>query len=600
MDTFRKQQIRSLLTLSRLLVVNHRRAISRTLQILRVEGVEGVISRLGVWTGVAGLYPPPVLTNEEVGRIKARIQQFEYRPLISIVTPVHNVDELWLRKAIDSVIKQLYPHWELCIADDASSRPYIARTLEEYASRDSRIRYKLLKEHHHISATSNVALSMASGEYAALLDHDDELAPDALFRVVELLNRHPEADMIYTDEDHIHPSGKHANPVFKPNWSPDLLLSHMYTCHLGVYRRSLLEKIGGFRKGVEGSQDYDLVLRLMLENPKVFHIPRLLYHWRMASTSVAGNPFNKRYAEAAAVRALTDYLAATGRDAVVEPGNIYLTYHIRYRINPPLETAILIPADDRVDLLRLTVESILKKTGYPHSRLYVVINVRTSPLLRDYAKELETSKAATVLAHSGPPTLSAMNNFAAANTSEPVILFITPGMEPSHSGWLEAMVEHVQRTEVGVVGANLSFHDEPRERTGITLFPDSPAGFTYVTPPGGSPEELYRTRVIHNVTAVSSDCLMTRRETFNAVGGFDDENLATYANDVDFCLKVRELGLRITTTSYAEMTYKAIPRDLTDFNEKDPVFVRETSFFRNRWKDVLARGDQYHRPFTEC
>lgn len=571
---------------------NRRLFLDRIRQIWATEGLEGFSLRSKRWTGKACLYEPLPPTAKEKEEIAANIDRFHYLPLISILTPVHDVDEPWLRNAIDSVVSQYYPHWELCIADDMSSKPYIPEMLKEYAAKDPRIRFELLTTHHHISETSNVALSMARGEYVALLDHDDELAPDALFHVVKLLNRHPEADMIYSDEDHIHPTGKHTNPVFKPDWAPDLFLSHMYTCHLGVFRRSLLVKIGGFRKGYEGSQDYDLVLRLLLHDPKIFHLPRILYHWRMSSTSVAGNPFSKTYADEAALRAIQDYLKQSGQDAIVERGKLHLTYRARYRIRNPLQTAIVLHGAE-TELLRSSIESICGKTAYSQHRIYVAASSTDAP---DSIQELGESGRAVVLRYPGTLNFAAVSNFAVSQTTEPILLFLAAGMEAIHPEWLTAMVEHVQRPEVGIVGARLHISGANKVRVGIILNPNSPFGYHPLVLPAKSPAHLGRSLVVHNVSGVTGACLMTRRDVFDAVGGFDAENFPTCCGDVDFCLKVRRAGYRIVFTPYAEMLQRRRPGyEYGGEDGKSARLPREASFFREKWAEAIQDGDRCFR-----
>lgn len=597
MNQWRKYQFTVVYTLLVSFLRNHRLLSRRFKEIWKTEGIRGAVRRLRNRVGGYDLYEPVELSEADVEQIQAQIRDFKYSPLISIIMPVHNVAEPWLRKAIYSVVKQYYPHWELCIADDASTRPYIKEIISEYAAGDPRIKFRFLTTHHHISETSNAALAMAGGDYIALLDHDDELSPDALFRVVELLNRRPDADMIYTDEDHIHPSGSLTNPMFKPDWAPDHFLSQMYTCHLGVYRRSLVEQVGGFRKGYEGSQDYDLVLRLMDHKPKIHHIPKLLYHWRMAETSVTANPFNKTYADDAALRAIQDYLDRNSQDAVVEPGKFYLSYRVRYHIRNPLQVGIIIPTRNHADLLRTAIESIRKKTSYYHYTIYVVNNGSDDPKTLDYLERIKASGQAEVIDYPMPFNFSAINNFAVAQTSEPILLFLNNDVEVVNADWLSAMVEHAQRPEIGAVGARLYYPDKTIQHAGIVLGIAGYAGHSHKGLPKAHPGYVGRTMIINNVSAVTGACLMTRREVFDAVGGFDAENLPIAGNDVDFCLKLNRLGYRIVFTPYAELIHsESKSRGYEDTPEKKERFAREVAFFREKWKDILESGDPYYNP----
>ncbi len=305
------------------------------------------------------------LTDADRKRILEHIDSLSYRPTFSLIVPVYNTDERWLRRCLDSVLAQLYPDWELCIADDASTDPTVRKVLEEYKARDARIRVVFRQENGHISASSNSALEMATGEFVALLDHDDELAENALYENAVLLNEHPDADMIYSDEDKITEEGKRHSPFFKPDWSPDTFLSQMYTCHLGVYRTELVRRIGGFRVGFEGSQDYDLVLRLTDKTEKIYHIPKVLYHWRTIHGSTALAHESKNYAYKAGLKAIKEALDRRNEGGWVEnvvnyPGQYLVHYPV---VGRPL-ISIVIPTKDHPQALDQCLKSIFTKTSY--------------------------------------------------------------------------------------------------------------------------------------------------------------------------------------------------------------------------------------------
>jgi glycosyltransferase involved in cell wall biosynthesis len=306
-----------------------------------------------------------MLKNEPVGLelgLQKKVSEcFTYRPKFSIVTPVYNPEVEWIQAAIESVLAQTYGKWELCIAD-ASTKDDVKKCLKEYAGKDSRIRVKFLDKNLGIAGNSNEALSLATGEYMALLDHDDELSPDALYEVAKLLQNHPDADMIYSDEDKIDLRGKRSNPFFKPDWSPDTFLSYMYTCHLGVYRKSIVDEIGGFREGFEGSQDYDLTLRFVEKARGICHVPRILYHWRTAPGSTAMDLDKKGYAHNSGEKALMDYLGRNGIDAAIEEGAWPTSYRVRRKIKYTPLVSIIIPTRDNADVLRRCIDSIARKT----------------------------------------------------------------------------------------------------------------------------------------------------------------------------------------------------------------------------------------------
>ncbi|MFM6354855.1 MAG: glycosyltransferase family 2 protein, partial [Planktothrix sp.] len=308
------------------------------------------------------------------------INNFSYQPVISIIMPVYNTPEVFLREAIQSVLDQVYPDWELCIADDASTAPHIRGILEEYQRKDSRIKVVFRTQNGHISATSNSALELATGEFIGLLDHDDVLTPDALYEVVSLLNQHPVADMIYSDEDKLNEKGELTGHFFKPDWCPDSFLSRMYTCHFGVYRREIINQIGGFRVGYEGSQDYDLVLRFTEKTNQIFHIPKILYHWRIHSSSAAGGTEAKPYAYEAAKRALQDAIDRRGELGIVQDVPEYLgRYWVRYKILDYKRVSIIIPTRDLGAVLNRCLESIFTKTLYPNYEVILIDNGSIEP-----------------------------------------------------------------------------------------------------------------------------------------------------------------------------------------------------------------------------
>ena len=317
-------------------------------------------------------------TAAELEKMTQAVELFDYQPTVSIITPVYNTDASFLEEAIQSVIAQIYPHWQLCLADDASTDSYVREILERYSDQDSRIQVIYREQNGHISAASNSALEIASGEFIALLDHDDLLAPDALYRVVELLNQNPSADMIYSDEDKVDENYYLSNPFFKPDWCPDSFLSKMYTCHLGVYRHSVVKEIGGFREGYEGSQDYDLVLRFSEKTSQILHLPKILYHWRLHENSTALNRDAKPYTDMTSVKALTEAILRRkepGKVEVFKPG----CFIPRYDIKKNSLVSIIIPSKDLADIVNNCLGSIFSKTNYPNYEIVLVDNGTTDP-----------------------------------------------------------------------------------------------------------------------------------------------------------------------------------------------------------------------------
>ena len=525
-------------------------------------------------------------------------KKLEYQPLFSVIIPVYNISVRFLESAIQSVFSQIYPHWELCIADDASPDPRIKELLQSYKNKDPRVKVAFLEKNRHISAASNKALQMAKGEFVVLLDHDDEIAPHALAEFALHINQYPQTDMIYSDEDHIDREGKRVNPHFKPDWSPDLFLSQMYTCHLGCYRRDTLISAGCFRQGYEGSQDYDLVLRIMERTDQIFHIPKILYHWRMVDTSVAGNPNAKDYADQAALNAIADYLSRNGISGRVEKGLFKYSYRVRYDIAEPLLVSIIIPMKDQVEHLRRLISSIRQKTVYQPYEIIIVNNRSENPDTFDYFAELEWDERITILDFPHPFNFSAINNFAAGNASGDLLLFLNNDTEVMNPDWLDSMVEHCQRPEIGAVGARLHYPGENGiQHAGIIVGIGGYAGHAHKTFPGNHPGYFGRIQLIQNFSAVTGACLMTGKDLFHRTGGFNENELKIAANDVDYCLRLREQGFRIVYTPFAELIhYESISRGYEDTPEKKERFEKEKAYFAEKWSHILRQGDPYYNP----
>lgn len=534
----------------------------------------------------------------EAALIEQRKQaaQLLYRPLISIITPVYNTPPDVLRAMVDSVLAQTYDHWQLCLADGGSTDPAVRVALEEYARRDARIQCKFLAQNLGISGNSNEALALACGEFIALLDHDDELAPNALYANVLLLNHHLDADMIYSDEDKLDIYGCRWGAFFKPDWSPDLFRSMMYTCHLGVYRTSLIREVGGFRPEFDGAQDYDLVLRLTERTTRIHHIPRVLYHWRVIAGSAAGDPNAKPYAYAAQVRAITEHCQRLGWDCNVEPGNFRGHNRIKHHLAAPPRVSIIIPTRDQAGILRRCIESIRARSTYPNYEIIVVDNDSREPETLDYLRQLAAQADTQVLAYPGEFNFSAINNFAAAQADGDLLLLLNNDTEVLTPDWLEAMVGPALREEVGAVGARLLYPDGTLQHGGVILRPKFIAFHAQRGLP--APETGYYglIKVTRNVSAVTGACLMTRRELFLATGGLDERNLGVAYNDIDYCLRLRAQGLLIVWTPHAELLHhESFSRGHDTAASKTERLQREAACMQERWGRVLSR-DPYYSP----
>lgn len=542
-----------------------------------------------------------LLTPDKVLQYKRDIDDFAYRPTISIITPVYNPEPLWIESAIESVIGQIYERWELCIAD-ASTDGEVKRILKEYSKKEPRIRVKFLSENKGISSNSNEALSLATGEYIALLDHDDELAPDALYEVVRYLQSDPDADMIYSDEDKIDVRGRRSEPFFKPDWSGDTFLSIMYTCHLGVYRKEIVDRIGGFREGYDGSQDYDLVLRLIEKTDNIRHIPKVLYHWRAVAGSTATSIETKRYACISAKKALSDYLRRNGIQGKALDGLWTGSYRVkRDLIGNPL-VSIIIPTKDKVEVLKKCVSSILDKTDYRNYEIIIVDNDSVDRRTSDYFDELKTLGKAKIPGYDGEFNFSSINNYAVRSAKGDVVLFLNNDTEAVSPGWLNAMLEHAQRREVGAVGCKLLYPDDTVQHAGIILGlyggkdGNRVAGHGHCRLSAKNNGYFGRASIIQDVSAVTAACMMMRKDVFMEAGGFDEDLTIAY-NDVDLCLKLRQKGYLIVYTPYAVLYHhESLSRGYEDTEEKTTRLKEETRYMREKWGTLIDSGDPYYNP----
>ncbi|NJD54181.1 MAG: glycosyltransferase family 2 protein [Candidatus Methanoperedens sp.] len=584
--------------------------VNNSCSILREEGLRSFIRQAIVYLKYSGKLASNYeiyleqnkITDQNLSNMRAQIKNFKYSPKISIITPVYNVDGIWLEKAINSVIDQVYENWELCLVDDASKGDYIKKMLDRYSEKDPRIKVKYLSRNQGISGASNEALSLATGEFAGFLDHDDELSVNALYEVVKLLQEHPEADMIYSDEDNITIDDKRVNPYFKPDWSPDLLLSNMYTCHFGIYRKNLIDEIGRFRKGFEGSQDYDLVLRVTEQTDKIFHIPEILYHWRQLPGSTSVRYQSKSYADISAYKALEEAIDRRKISGKVLPGRFPGFFRIKRDIIGEPLVSVIIPTKNKLKTLKKCIESIRKKTTYKNYEIIIIDNYSNDSRTLRYLESISGSPGITVLKYDQPFNFSAINNFAAQRSNGEYLLFLNNDTEVINEDWLSAILEHAQRPEVGAVGCKLLYPNGTIQHAGVILGirgrPEQPgiAGHSYKHLSNIYMVYFKGPHVIHNLSAVTAACVLIRKKVFYEVGGFD-ENIEVAFNDVDLCLKIREKGYLITYTPYAELYHhESLSRGYENTPEKMKRFLKEYSYMREKWGSVIDKGDPYYNP----
>ncbi|MGK7955045.1 MAG: glycosyltransferase [Crocosphaera sp.] len=537
----------------------------------------------------------------EIEWMPEQVEFLGYKPLISIIVPVYNTPEPLLKAMIQSVLDQIYPYWELCIADDASPNVHVKEILKDYAQKDERIKVIFREENGHISANSNSALSLATGDFISLLDHDDVLTPDALYEVVLLLNKHPEADMIYSDEDKINEADERLDPFFKPDWCPDSFLSRMYICHLGTYRRSIIEEIGGFRVGYEGSQDYDLVLRFTEKTDKIFHIPKVLYNWRIHSESAASGTHAKPYAYDAGARAIEDALVRRGEKGKVIPhSKVAGTYTVRYEIQEYKKVSIIIPTRNLGTILDRCLESIFTKSTYPNYEVILIDNGSDEDEtfnVFDKWKEREPNKFFCYQLDI-PFNYSRLNNYGVFKATGDYILLLNNDTEVITSDWIEAMVEQAQRPTIGAVGALLLYPDDTVQHAGVVLGVGGIAGHSHKN--FSKDDEGYVRQLISvsNYCAVTAACLMCRREVFEQVGGLD-EKLKVAFNDVNFCLAVKHLGYNNIYLPHVILYhYESKSRGAEDTPEKQQRFKQETDDMNQRWGKLIANDPCYSPNLT--
>ena len=539
-------------------------------------------------------YEKHKVTAEELERQKKR--KFADDIKISIVVPVFHTGERFLREMIESVIAQSYANWELCIANASPDDKTVCAILDEYSSKDKRICVKSLEKNEGIGANTNRAFEMATGDYIALLDHDDIIAPNALYEVaVKIRESHP--DIIYTDEDKI--SGEaltHSQPHLKPDFNPDLLRANNYICHMLVVKRTLVEKVGGFREGFDGAQDHDFILRCSETADGIAHIPKIFYHWRTHHASTSDNPGSKLYAYEAGVRAVKESLERQNLNAHIEQTKDYGFYKVKYDVIGEPLVSIIIPNKDAADTLRTCIESIFEKSTYKNFEIIIVENNSTTDEIFSYYKELEENDRIRIIKYDGGFNYSAINNFAVKHAIGEYLLFLNSDTSVITPDWMEQMLGNAQRSDVGAVGCRLLYPDNTIQHAGIIIGLGGIAGHAFKNMPAARTGYMHRASTQMDVSAVTAACMMMPKAVFDEVGGFE-EKLTVAFNDVDLCLRVRQKGYLIIYDAYVELYhYESKIRGAEDTQEKARRFYSEIEFMRSRWMDLLKSGDPCYNP----
>ncbi|MDQ8202512.1 glycosyltransferase [Pelagicoccus sp. SDUM812003] len=537
--------------------------------------------------------------QEAIASYLANFDRSADGPLISILLPVYNVAEKWLRRCIDSVLEQAYPNWELCIADDCSDAPHVRSVIEQYQRTDQRIRCIFRESNGHISQATNSAFTLSSGDYIALLDHDDELAPHALARLVEAIREVPAAKLIYSDEDKIDENGLRHGPHFKCDWNYELFLGCNMISHLGVYRRDVFEAVGGFRVGYEGAQDWDLALRVIekIDPSEILHIPDILYHWRNIEGSTAHDLDHKDYANAAQKRAIESHLERVGVAANLESVDGF-DWKVNYPIPKPAPSvSIIIPTRDRKELLESCIQSIIQKTDYPNYEILIADNESRDPETLDYLKDLVQLSNVRVVAVDGAFNFSRINNRTIETCQSDYVCLLNNDIEVISENWLSEMMSHACRNEIGVVGAKLLYPHDHVQHGGVIMGIGGVAAHAFKYLHRDDDGHIHRAHLVSGYSAVTGACMVFSKDLWRSLGGFDEVNLPISYNDVDFCLRTGAIGKRVIATPFALLYHKESESrgDPTADAKDKSQFENEIAYMRQKWSAVITR-DPYYNP----
>ena len=544
------------------------------------------------------------IDKERKEEIQKEMDKLKYHPLISIVMPVYNVDVKWIREAVRSIKNQIYTNWELCIADDASTNPKLRRYLKRI-SKHKKIKVVFREKNGHISEATNSALELVEGEFVALMDNDDYIYPHALAEVVKVLNKKPETDFIYSDEDKLEMTGERVDPFFKPDWSPDLFMSTNYLCHFTLARKEIIDLVGGLRKGYEGSQDYDLFLRITEKTQNIEHIPDILYSWRKIPGSTAAVYSDKGYALKTSIQSLKDALNRRKIKGTVSEGLFLGSFRVKYDIIDNPLISIIIPTKDKRGYIERCISSILSKTTYDNYEIIIVDTGSTVQDTLEYYETIKNNSKIKFVYWKKPFNYSSVNNFGVQHAKGEYILLLNNDTEIISNNWIEGMLEHAQREEIGAVGVKLLYPDNRVQHVGVILGVGGPtkeesianhAMKMFSNDIAGIP---YTKDIVRNYSAVTAACLMVKKEKFEKVGGFE-EKLRIAFNDVDLCLKLSTEGFFNLYTPYVELYHHESVSVGTpnDGNRDMKEFGKEVEFMKKKWGKIIGTDPFYNKNLT--
>ena len=530
---------------------------------------------------------------------RQRKETWDNGPVFSVVIPLYKTPERYLREMLDSIAAQTYPNWELCLADGSPQGQDVYRIVKKYMDKDSRIRYERLGKNGGISDNTNAAIAMASGDYIVLADHDDAMTEDALYECARAAVEHPDCQVIYSDEDKMDMDGGALfDPHFKPDFNPDLLTSVNYICHQFVVKRELVDRVGGLRREFDGAQDYDFIFRCTEAARGVWHIPKVLYHWRCHQESTASNPQSKLYAFEAGARAIMDHYRRVGIAAEkVEKGVDYGIYHTVFKIQDTPKVSVIIPNKDHHEDLDLCMRAILTRGTYKNVEFVVVENNSTQKATFEYYESIQREfPQVRVVVWEREFNYSAINNFGVHHASGEYLLFLNNDTELIAENFIEEMLGFCQREDVGAVGARLLYQDDTIQHAGVVIGFGGIAGHTFIGLHKAENSYFHRAMCAQDYSAVTAACMMSKKSVFEKAGGFS-EDLAVAFNDIDYCMKVRSLGKVVVYAPYAVLYhYESKSRGLEDTPEKVDRFNREVARFAKKWPDILREGDPYYNP----
>ena len=523
-----------------------------------------------------------------------RNTKFKINPKISIIIPMYNTPINFFEELVNNLIDQTYTNWELCLADGS---PEKNEKLEKIYKKDERIKYKFIGENKGIAGNTNEALSLVTGDFVALLDHDYLLPIFSLYEIVKCINENPDVEFIYTDEDKFEKlGGKRYDPYFKSDFAPDTLRANNFICHFSVFKKELMDKLGGFRSKYDGAQDYDILLRMSEETNNIIHIPKILYHWRVHSLSTAKSGGTaKPYAYEAGTKAIQDHIDRIGLKGTVESGNTLGTYKVNYEIQGNPKVSIVIPNKDYVKTLKVCINSIKKLTTYENYEIIIVENNSEENETFEYYKKIDgKDKIKVVYFPEKEFNYSKIINFGVKNSTGDYIVQLNNDTELLTPNWLQEMLGFAQRDDVGAVGAELFYPDNTIQHAGIIIGIGGVAGHVFKNLPKGIHGYFSKDAMIQNLSAVTAACIMTPKSIYDEVG-YMDEKFKVAFNDVDFCLKIRQTGKLIVYNPYVQFThYESKSRGFEDTPEKKKRFQSEIDRFHDKWQSVLDKGDPYY------